>query len=95
MQQQMLEDGTVIVLIHFIFKSPRGIIRAQGLPVKQIAQRQDSWKIACVPNMQTEDMSQRFMQQFPWIRSEDPRAVTCPQCMQSPEFKAALAKVPR
>ena len=48
------------------------------------------WRLACMPNM-TEFGSTLYHQHYP--RSDDLRAVTCPQCKTTAAYKTAQANM--
>lgn len=85
----ILEDGSGLVLIHFMFQSPAGMIRLKGIPLG--ASGEETWKLACVPNMT--EMAQAHNRPLPMHRTDDPRAVTCPQCRETQEFREKMAQV--
>jgi hypothetical protein len=74
-QEMLLEDGTKVVPVHFLYR-PR---LATG--------RKGGWKMACSPEM----YAMMKKEGEPYIRSEDVRAVTCPMCKGTLVFKAAKA----
>jgi hypothetical protein len=48
-------------------------------------------RIACNPSQNYLGPLEKGMQRLMCHRSEDPRAVTCPACMDTPAFKEAIA----
>lgn len=50
---------------------------------------QDGWRIACMPGMR--DLNQSQINVF--MRTEDPRAVTCQSCKSSSAYKVVSANV--
>lgn len=82
-------DGAEVVLIHFLYSSPVGMIEGAGLP---LAQRGNSWKIACMPNL-FEFSTQSSHRPIPHMRSDDPRAVTCSVCKETEHYKRAAASL--
>jgi len=47
----------------------------------------DVWRIACAP--QATPLCSAPQRPHPWFRSDDPRAVTCPFCQKTEQFKQA------
>jgi hypothetical protein len=84
-QEMIREDGSVIYLVHFVFKSPKGIVRQQG---KELNAVDPTWKIACAPGLV--EMEAQATRAFPWMRSDDPRAVSCPLCQRTAEYRIAM-----
>ena len=87
-QTAILEDGTEVTLIHLVFLSPVGLIEGAGKPLSSLG---ESWKIACMPNLL--EMSQQQNRAAPFMRSDDPRAVTCPNCKQSEQYRRGIEQV--
>lgn len=86
MQQMILEDGTSIILIHFTFLSPRKLLK-EG----RVTDGPDlTWKIACRPFIV--QIPQGEHGAVPYLRSEEPRAVTCPHCKGSSEWQQAMQR---
>lgn len=94
-QVMLLEDGTPLVLIHFVYRSPPGVIRAEGAPINTnvISVAEHTWKLACAPGMI--ELPAQMSRAWPYSRSDDPRAVTCPTCIQSQEFARAKEALER
>lgn len=57
------------------------VMRENGVP-----------RIACVPNLREMHAHAR---PYPWMRTEDTQAVTCPNCKHTPEFEKAEADYER
>jgi hypothetical protein len=78
----ILEDGTKFVLIHYTYLSPAGTTSAEGevLAPEQL----DSWKIACRPSLTVHHAGNG--RTVPIRRSDDPRAVNCPECKRTDQF---------
>jgi hypothetical protein len=51
--------------------------------------RGDSWTVACTPNLA--ELHAANGRLTPWHRSDDPRAVTCPLCINTPAYGLASA----
>ncbi len=85
MQEMVLEDGTTLLLIHFLFQSPRGVLQITGRP---LLPSEFTWKIACTPNLM--EFGADRSRECPWMRSDDPRAVTCPLCKATEIFQQRL-----
>lgn len=70
-QEAILEDGTKITVVHLAVLTVTYDRGNRSKPRK-------SWRIACCPNM--EQMSRCSGRNVPYLRSNDPRAVSCPAC---------------
>lgn len=81
------EDGTELVMIHFLFQSPRGSVGVEGEP---LVEGELTHKIACSPNAL--EMSANASRAHPYIRTDDAPSVTCPLCMQTEFFKSAMRR---
>jgi hypothetical protein len=88
-QYMVLEDGSALLLIHFVYQAPPGVMRQQGVRLGPPAP--DQWRVACTPRLPEADMSTGPKRQEVWHRSDDPRAVTCPLCKETEEFKRRMA----
>lgn len=84
-QIMILPDGSGLLLVHFIYQSPEGLLRHAGIPLGPASG--DTWKIACAPG--TTMLNATENRPFPYQRSDDVRAVTCPLCKDTDEFKRA------
>lgn len=80
----LLEDGTQLLLIHFLYRSPQGLTKAAG---RALVTPIETWKIACVPDLM--EMSTTATRQCPWQRTDEVRAVTCPLCKDTEVYKEA------
>ncbi len=88
-QKHLLEDGvTEVTTIHFVYLSPAGTTAIQGQP---LVAGKPTWKIACVPNLI--QMAADRSRAFPWHRSDDSRAVTCPLCKETAAYKAQVVQL--
>ncbi len=87
-QVMIREDGKALHLVHFVYRTPRGVIRQQGLP---LAFAEDSWKIACAPLLV--EMAASANRPCPWQRTDDPRAVSCPLCQETEQYRSRLAEI--
>ena len=87
-QMQLTEEGQPLLLVHFIYRGPKGVVRLEGA---SMAVAEDTWRIACVPNLTQLHDKDRWQQ--PWQRSSDVRAVTCPACRGAAQFQAAKAEL--
>src|SRR5215467_9714350 len=88
---RLLPDGSGRVRIHWY-------VKFKGGPIKSVAQNgvinfpASEGKIACSPDLgPSVRLSDGSMQLT--HRSDDPRAVTCPECMATQEFKDAMAEI--
>jgi hypothetical protein len=84
-QIMILQDGGAIVPIHFTYLAPKGVAQAEGQPLPGVVEQ--TWKIACCPNLV--EFSARFSKPFPYHRTNDPRATTCPNCKATEAYKRA------
>ncbi len=80
-QTMTTEDGRQLILVHFIYLSPRGTTLVQG----QSLTDEMTWKVACAPNLV--ELPALASREFPYARTDDPRVVTCPTCKASEQFK--------
>jgi hypothetical protein len=87
-QIMLLEDGTEVYLVHFIYLSPAGTAHATG---KRLASASDTYKIACLPNLL--QLSAHNGRPVPYRRTEDVRGVNCPLCKKTAEFEAATKQL--
>ncbi len=72
------EDGTQSLLVHYAYST-------------DVFARKGSERIACAPNLkELEAQPRRY---WPWHRSNDVRAVTCPQCQRSEIYLAASTEL--
>ena len=55
------------------------------------AEGEECWRLACMPEVQP--LHADRTRGIPWLRSEDPRAVTCANCLHTPEYQKALEVV--
>ncbi len=85
-QEMVLPDGTLILLIHYLFRTPAGTTSLEGEP---LVQGPETCKIACSPNLL--EMCADANRPWPWRRTDDPRAATCPLCKETPQYKKAMA----
>ena len=88
-QEALLPDGSRVTLIHFVYRLPRGPFGGTAVADAAGGQR---WSVACVPNLL--ELHAANMRPTPWQRTDDPRAVTCPECKKSEAYRLALAQVP-
>jgi hypothetical protein len=91
LQTMLKEDGTEMVLIHFVYRSPAGLAYSSGAVLNP--QADWTWKLACSPNLT--EMHAQASRPFPYHRSDDPRAVTCPACKDTEAFKDAEGMLKR
>ena len=83
-QEMILEDGiTTIVLVHYVYRSAAGTTIFAGNNI--LPDVEGTWKVACAPNLM--ELSAHFGQEFPWQRSDDPRAVNCPLCKRTNQYQ--------
>ena len=84
LQQSFLPDGRVQTTIHFVH--PVGEADSESVTGSRVR-----WAMACTPNLIQLHASRG--RPVPYVRSDDPRAVTCPGCMQSAEWKETRARI--
>ncbi len=82
-QTMILEDGSTLILVHFVYQSPRGTTQSEGEPLTP----EKTWKVACAPNMV--EIAAQTTRSFPYQRTDDARAVSCPACQKTKEFRQA------
>ena len=80
--EQILADGSVITLVHFVSMAtvPPRDDEPEGPPVQR-------WQIACMPNM-VEFHQTPYHPNYQ--RTNDPRAVSCSACKASSVFKRMM-----
>ncbi len=88
-QEMVLPDGTLILLHHYLFRSPRGTTAQEGEP---LVQGPETYKIACAPNIV--EFCADASRPWPWRVSGDPRAANCPMCKETAVYKKAMAAQP-
>lgn len=81
------EDGSEIIVIHYLYRSPKGTIDSEGEPLPGVPPEM-TLKIACTPNMTK--LSANEVRNFPVMRTEEMGAVTCPLCKDSVFFKRSI-----
>ena len=98
-QEMLMEDGTKLILVHFVFSftptngflSPPEPVASAEAPAGSLGLRSRKKArevvqlIACVPGLP--QASSREGQPWPWHRTEDPRAVTCPNCKRTAVYQ--------
>jgi hypothetical protein len=86
MQVMILEDLEQIVLVHLA-------VKREGKEYERVGRNlfaKDSWGIACTPNLTLlHDVDGRGA----ILRTDDPRAVTCPNCQDTDAYKTGMARV--
>jgi hypothetical protein len=75
-QEQILEDGTAQVIVHFVFRE------------KKEDSPEVKYKIACLTTL--DDIEGTGFRSGPYHRSDDPRTVTCQNCLRTGEFMQAM-----
>ena len=81
----LLSDGRKIVPIHFTFLSKDGDISIGGVPLPAM---ESTWRVACTPR--AVELHAMWNRQVPWLRTDDPRACTCPVCQNTLEWVEAM-----
>ena len=81
----ILEDGSVITPIHFLIRGTKGVMLQVG---RGLAVGVPEWKVACMQDATA--LHSIPTRDFPYQRSEDPRAVTCPLCKLNDQFEKRL-----
>ena len=76
-ETMILADGTEITIVHFV------VTQSKGYRTRPF--------IACVPGL--ENFASNSQRENPWMRTDEPRSVTCPLCKGSKEHAEALEKV--
>ena len=93
---KVLPDGSGRVRIHWFERRPQGPIRTAlaAFPLEQVGLVQLGGavgRIACMPNRKDVQPDWKGNEVTPLCHTDDPRAATCPECMATPEFRAAMA----
>lgn len=93
-------DGTGKVCVHLFVQDSAGINvepcvldmeyvdDEHGQPVKQLVAKQARGRLACDLKKQTRPVTRGGIT-FVTMRTSDPRAVTCPKCLNSEDYKQA------
>ena len=77
---QVGESGIVTTIIHFSYiRTPEPILPENA--------GEQPWRIACMPKM-VELHQTKYHPNY--LRTNDPRAVTCPSCMNTDAYKHAM-----
>lgn len=85
-QRMIRADGTLSgILVHYLYRGPVGLSEANGAPLG--GPGGESWKIACAPNMT--EMGVAGGRSHPWQRTSEADPVTCPLCMETPQYQRA------
>lgn len=94
---KILPDGTGRVRIHWFqvldggpIKMPSGTIETQYGPLIHVG---PPGRIACQPERTSVLPQEQNGVTLLTCHSDEPRAVTCPECMATPEFKIAMQKI--
>lgn len=80
-------DGSEYIPTHFLYRSAPGTTASEGEPL--VPGGLFTRKLACAPELI--ELSAFGSRPCPYPRTEDVQAVTCPMCMDTAEFKKALA----
>ena len=83
LQQSFLPDGRVQTTIHVVH--PVGEADSESVTGSRVR-----WAMACTPNLIQLHASRG--RPVPYVRSDDPRAVTCPACQETEVFKQAAGR---
>ncbi len=86
LQEQIQEDGSVIVPVHFIYRWRGGLSREQYAVVAKVAE--PIWRLACEPART--DLTGMGGRACPVQRTDEPRAVTCDFCKATDEYEEAM-----
>ena len=78
---QILATGNVVTLVHFF--SYKTYVMREGQTLMRDSWREAPGHIVCMPGM-TEFHATRGHPAY--LRTEEVRAVTCPACMNTPEY---------
>jgi hypothetical protein len=76
----ILPDGKLICSVHFAYWS-----------ASQEDEDVPQWRVACAPNANVNEYL--GLPPHPWHRTNDPRAATCPVCLQTPVFQEAMRRL--
>lgn len=96
-QVMILPDGTSLVLIHYLYLAPAGLLQPPaGDPLPGVPPAASTYKLACEPRMAEFSMSAGPTgRAYPWRRTDEPRAVTCPNCKSSKVWVEAMENIDR
>jgi len=87
---KMLKDGSVRICIHWLMRDPQGAIVLPGGVVQTNHGPKTSegltGRIACNREQNSVSPQMRNGETFLCCHSDDPRAVTCPDCQAAPEY---------
>jgi len=93
-QIQLLKDGTGRIRIHYFHKDDQGpaftpavTLRSSIGPVRAGGVK---GRIACQPTLSIVTPQVTVHEVKPLVHSDDPRAVTCPECRASDLWKKAM-----
>lgn len=93
---RMLPDGSGRVRIHFFVHDDKGLIATPPhismtpLGFLKLPGSGSRGYIACQPKLTTVNPVIKGGQSFPWVHSNDVRAVTCPECQATDAYKAIV-----
>jgi hypothetical protein len=92
---KLLPDGSKRVRIHYFVRDEVGPITDSGGQVnealREVTKASSTGYIACSPRQQSVLPQKKGGEYFLTPHSDDPRAVTCPECMETEEYKTMMA----
>lgn len=91
---KLLPDGSGRVRIHWFCRDDKGPIRtAEAVTMSALGPVRlggATGRIACQPQRKSVAPEVNGLVTTPCVHSDDARAVTCPECMKTPEYAAAM-----
>jgi hypothetical protein len=87
----VLPDGTQVPTIHLLYQAPAGTTQVEGEPL--VDSGPTVARLACSPLI--EDLSLCYGREAPMLRTDDPRAVTCPNCKDTKEYQKKVVDYAR
>ncbi len=90
LNMRLLNDGSGRVCIHYFIRDPEGPITTPKGQGQLAGCGGTKGRIACNPEQNSVSSQVSNGEYRMCVHSDDPRAVTCPACLASPEAKALL-----
>ena len=91
---RLLPDGSGRVRIHWYMRTPDGPIKPPENGMPDIYAKKLGWptsgRIMCAPGVKDIRPQIKGASIHPVVHSDDPRAVTCPECMETEEYKKVM-----
>jgi hypothetical protein len=94
---RLLPDGSGRVRIHWFVHDPKGPVRTPAsttmTALGPLRLGGAVGRIACQPGLESVTPKVDGTQTVPLCHSDDCRAATCPECMATPEYAAAMKRL--